>query len=121
MHSRYAAVFGIENLELNKHFKPADKFPADSPPADNLLIDSVAASSHAPDTASKNNVLEPIVLCEQLFADIKRAALPIAINSVVQSAEMQLNDDQLVLTKPQLSTADKRALWALMSEHLDKL
>jgi hypothetical protein len=121
MHSRYAAVFGIENLELNKHFKPADKFPADSLSADNLLIDSAAADSHASDTAPKSNVFEPIALCEQLLADIKRAAVPIAINSVVQSAEMQLNDDQLVLTTPQLSTADKRALWALMSEHLDKL
>ncbi|WP_282130700.1 hypothetical protein [Pseudoalteromonas aliena] len=121
MHSRYAAVFGIENLELNKHFKPADTFPADSFSTDNLLIDSVAASSHAPDTAPHNNVLESIELSSQLLADIKRAAVPIAINSVVQSAEMQLKGDQLVLTTPQLSTADKRALWALMSEYLDKL
>ncbi|MBE0360002.1 MULTISPECIES: hypothetical protein [Pseudoalteromonas] len=116
MHSRYAAVFGIENLELNKHFKPADTFLADSFSTDNLLTDS-----HAPDTVSQNNVLEPIELSSQLLADIKRAAVPIAINSVVQSAEVQLKGDQLVLTTPQLSTADKRALWALMSEHLDKL
>jgi hypothetical protein len=116
MHSRYAAVFGIENLELNKHFKPADTFLADSFSTDNLLTDS-----HAPDTASQNNMLESIELSSQLLADIKRAAVPIAINSVVQSAEVQLKGDQLVLTTPQLSTADKRALWALMSEHLDKL
>lgn len=116
MHSRYAAVFGIENLELNKHFKPADTFLADSFSTDNLLTDS-----HAPDTAPQNNVLESIELSSQLLADIKRAAVPIAINSVVQSAEVQLKGDQLVLTTPQLSTADKRALWALMSEHLDKL
>ncbi|GAA60759.1 hypothetical protein P20652_2625 [Pseudoalteromonas sp. BSi20652] len=116
MHSRYAAVFGIENLELNEHFKPANKIPTYSYPADNLLKDS-----HASDTTPQSNILEPIELSSQLFADIKRAAVPIAINSVVQDAKMQLKGDQLVLTTPQLSTADKRALWALMSEHLDKL
>lgn len=105
MHSRYAAVFGIENLQLNTHFAPTQK----------TLLDSEAVAAEVPP-----DIIEPLDLSNQLLADIKRAAVPIAINEVVHGAQIQLNGEQLKLPKAQLSVADKRALWLLMSEHLDK-
>jgi len=39
----------------------------------------------------------------------------------VKSKHIQLTGDQLELPSPQLNATDKRALWALISEHLDKL
>ncbi|NMP02718.1 hypothetical protein HHE94_08285 [Pseudoalteromonas arctica] len=101
MHPRYAAIFDIENLELNQHYCPQANDQA------NTLSQSTIASS--------------LTLNEQLLADIKLSAEPIIINSVVQGSEMQLNDNKLTLPTPQLSASEKRALWALMSEHLDKL
>ena len=105
MHSRYAAVFGIENLQLNTHFQPKK----------NLLLDNESV-----DAEVNANTFEPIELSHQLLADIKRAAVPIAINEIVQSGQIQLDDDRLGLPNAKLSVVDKRALWALMSEHLDK-
>lgn len=101
MHPRYAAIFDIENLELNQHYCPQANDQA------NTLSQSTIASS--------------LTLNEQLLADIKLSAEPIIINSVVQGSEMQLNDNNLTLPTPQLNASEKRALWALMSEHLDKL
>jgi hypothetical protein len=96
MHSRYAAVFGIENLELNQYFRPED-------------------------ASTQTCANQPLTLNKQLLADIQRAATPIVINSVIHSAELQLQDEQLGLVNNPLSVDDKRALWALMSEQLDKL
>ncbi|WP_372762709.1 hypothetical protein [Pseudoalteromonas sp.] len=101
MHSRYAAVFGIENLTLNQHYQ--------------------ALNSQSTHTVTENSTPQTMLLTEQLFADIKRAIAPLTINTVVQSTALQLQGEQLALPNPQLSTADKRALWALMSEQLDKL
>ena len=105
MHSRYAAVFGIENLELNTHFLPA--------------------SSENPISNVENELtpvlLESLELSSSLLADIHRAAVPVAINSVVKGEHMQLTGDQLELPSSQLNATQKRALWALISEHLDKL
>jgi hypothetical protein len=106
MHSRYAAVFGIENLQLNQHY-----LPKNSRPIDNHIITP----------SSDIAVLAPISLSSQLLADIQRAIEPLTINSVIQSASLQLQEHQLGLVNEQLNTEDKRALWALMSEHLDKL
>ena len=105
MHSRYAAVFDIENLELNTHFRPANAEALTS----NVEKELTPAS------------FESLELSSQLLADINRAAVPVAINSVVKSKHMQLTGDQLELPSPQLNATDKRALWALISEHLDKL
>ena len=105
MHSRYAAVFDIENLELNTHFRPVNTEPL----RNNVEKELTPAS------------FESLELSSQLLADINRAAVPVAINSVVKSKHMQLTGDQLELPSPQLNATDKRALWALISEHLDKL
>jgi len=72
-------------------------------------------------TLSQSTIASPLTLNEQLLADIKLSAEPIVIDSVVQGSEMQLNDNKLTLQTPQLNASDKRALWALMSEHFDKL
>ncbi|MBQ4797736.1 hypothetical protein J8L73_01045 [Pseudoalteromonas sp. MMG006] len=99
MHPRYAAIFGIENLELNQHYRPNNTNATSAP------IQST----------------EPLTLNKQLFTDIKLSAQPMVINSVLKGSEMQLTDDKLTLPTEQLSANDKRALWALMSKHLDKL
>ena len=101
MHPRYAAIFDIENLELNQHYCPQ--------------------ANDKTDILSQSTIANFLMLNKQLFADIKLSAEPIIINSVVQGSEMQLNDNQLTLPTPQLNASEKRALWALMSEHLDKL
>ncbi|MBH0014824.1 hypothetical protein [Pseudoalteromonas sp. NGC95] len=101
MHPRYAAIFDIENLELNQHYCPQANDQAN--------------------TLSQSTIASFLTLNEQLLADIKLSAEPIIINSVVQGCEMQLNDNKLTLPTPQLSASEKRALWALMSEYLDKL
>ncbi|WP_076918347.1 hypothetical protein [Pseudoalteromonas sp. SK18] len=94
MHSRYASVFGIEKLELNQHFRPA------------------------PSEQSANSSL---TLCDTLKDDIERAFAPVIINKIVKSSTIEFNEQQLGLPDSSLSSAQKRALWALMSEHLDTL
>ena len=101
MHPRYAAIFDIENLELNQHY--------------------CSQANDQADTLSQSTTASSLTINEQLFADIKLSAGAIIINSVVQGSEMQLNDNKLTLPTPQLNASEKRALWALMSEHLDKL
>ena len=94
MHSRYASVFGIEKLELNQHFRPAP-------------LEQSANSS--------------LILCDTLKDDIERAFAPVTINSIVKSPTIEFSEQQLGLPDSTLSSAQKRALWALMSEHLDTL
>ena len=101
MHPRYAAIFDIENLELNQHY--------------------CSQANDQADTLSQSTTASSLTINEQLLADIKLSAGAIIINSVVQGSEMQLNDNKLTLPTPQLNASEKRALWALMSEHLDKL
>tara|TARA_B110000211_G_scaffold79311_1_gene92987 strand:- start:2864 stop:3169 length:306 start_codon:yes stop_codon:yes gene_type:complete len=101
MHPRYAAIFGIENLELNQHYRPKNTNSSSAP------IQSTEA--------------EPLTLNKQLFTDIKLSVQPMVINSVLKGSEMQLTDDKLILPTQPLSANDKRALWALMSKHLDNL
>lgn len=94
MHSRYASVFGIEILELNQYFRPAQQ-------------DLSATSS--------------LILCDTLKDDIERAFAPVTINSIVKSPTIAFSEQQLGLPGPNLTGAQKRVLWALMSEHLDTL
>lgn len=94
MHSRYASVFGIEKLELNQHFRPAQA--------------ELSATSS-------------LILCDTLKDDIERAFAPVTINSIVKSPIIEFSEQQLGLPDSNLTCAQKRALWALMSEHLDTL
>lgn len=94
MHSRYASVFGIEKLELNQHFRPAQ---------------------------SEQSVNSSLILSDTLKDDIERAFAPLTINKIVKSSTIEFSEQQLSLPDSTLSSAQKRALWALMSEHLDTL
>ncbi|TMO95798.1 hypothetical protein CWC14_12145 [Pseudoalteromonas sp. S3260] len=94
MHSRYASVFGIEKLELNQHFRPAQA--------------ELSATSS-------------LILSDTLKDDIERAFAPVTINSIVKSSTIEFSEQQLGLPDSNLTCAQKRALWALMSEHLDAL
>ena len=106
MHSRYAAVFGIENLQLNQQYRPKNNCP--------IKNDATTSSLELATPAA-------ITLSAQLLTDIQRAIDPLSINNVVQSDTLQLQNNQLGLVNKQLSSEDKRALWALMSKHLDTL
>ena len=101
MHPRYAAIFGIENLELNQHYRPKN------------TETTLAVSQSTP--------AEPLALSKQLLSDIRLSAPSLTINHVLKGADIQLTGDKLTLPTSQLSASDKRALWALMSTHLDKL
>ncbi|WP_372859383.1 hypothetical protein [Pseudoalteromonas sp.] len=94
MHSRYASVFGIEKLELNQYFRPAQ---------------------------SEQSANSSLILSDTLKDDIERAFAPVTINKIVKSSAIEFSEQQLSLPDSTLSSAQKRALWALMSEHLDTL
>lgn len=102
MHPRYAAIFGIENLELNQHFR---------------LQPVAEQRSDAPSAAPQVN----IELSTTLLADLNRAIAPLKISQVVQSDKLAWHDGQLSLPTQQLNADNKRALWALMSTYLDNL
>ncbi|KPH95359.1 hypothetical protein AMS58_06435 [Pseudoalteromonas porphyrae] len=102
MHPRYAAIFGIENLELNQHFRPqsiVEQFPDQTMTAPQVTLE----------------------LNQKLLADLNRAIAPEQIKHVVQSDTLAWHEGQLSLPNQQLSADNKRALWALMSIHLDNL
>ncbi|TMO74489.1 hypothetical protein CWC16_14475 [Pseudoalteromonas sp. S3776] len=101
MHPRYAAIFGIENLELNRHYRPKN--------------------NDSSSDVSQSTAAEPLTLSEPLLSDIRLSVPPLTINHVFKGAGIELTDDKLTLPSSQLSASDKRALWALMSTHLDKL
>ncbi|WP_413400693.1 hypothetical protein [Pseudoalteromonas sp. KJ71-7] len=94
MHSRYASVFGIEKLELNQHFRPAQ---------------------------SEQSANSSLILSDTLKDDIERAFAPVIIDKIIKSSIIEFSEQQLSLPDSSLSSTQKRALWALMSEHLDTL
>ncbi|MBQ4831993.1 hypothetical protein J8L70_01940 [Pseudoalteromonas sp. MMG010] len=96
MNSRYAAVFGIENLVLNQHFRS---------PTNDLPIDDVKSLS----------------VNKQLRDDIDRALHPMVITKWLQASEITLSEQQLTLPSEHLSSDDKRALWTVMSQYLDNI
>ncbi|MEH6395094.1 hypothetical protein [Pseudoalteromonas sp.] len=102
MHPRYAAIFGIENLELNQHFRSD---PIVEQAGDHVITAQPIA----------------IELNTQLFADLKRAVAPLQIEQVVQSDHFAWHNGLLSVPSSQLTADNKRALWALMSTHLDNL
>ncbi|BDF93351.1 MULTISPECIES: hypothetical protein [Pseudoalteromonas] len=102
MHPRYAAIFGIENLELNTHFR-----------SEPVVEDVCEPKAEAP--------LIPVELSTQLLADLNRAITPLHISNVVKGDTLAWHDGQLSLPTQQLNADTKRALWALMSKHIDNL
>ncbi|MFU2509848.1 hypothetical protein [Pseudoalteromonas sp. ASV78] len=102
MHPRYAAIFGIENLELNQHFRS------------DLIVEQVCEQSSTAQPLT-------VALNTQLFADLKRAVAPLPIEQVVQSDSFAWHNGLLSVPSSQLTADNKRALWALMSKHLDNL
>jgi hypothetical protein len=97
MNSRYAAVFGIENLVLNKHY----------------CIES--------NTDQQQCTVTAITINAKLLDDITLAIKPLEVNSLVHGEDISFNNNQLVLPADTLSSDEKRTLWATMSKHLDKL
>ncbi|MFY8328652.1 hypothetical protein [Pseudoalteromonas sp. ZZD1] len=112
MHPRYAAIFGIENLELNQHFR--------SDTAQHASADIHLEQSTEKKTVveSQNNTLE---LNAVLLADLNRAVAPHTINHVIQADAISWHNDTLSLPSAQLKPEHKRALWALMSKTRDNL
>lgn len=102
MHPRYAAIFGIENLELNQHFR--------SDPIVEQVGDQAVTAQ--PVTIELNT---------QLFADLQRAVVPLQIKQIVQSDNLAWHNGLLSIPSSQLTADNKRALWALMSKYLDNL
>ncbi|MGO2011515.1 MAG: hypothetical protein ACTJH9_06510 [Pseudoalteromonas sp.] len=106
MHPRYSTIFGIENLELNQHFRVVEP------------DDHVSEHEQKERGAQTNPILE---LSPQLFQDLQRAFAPLEITKIIQSEQLAWQDGMLFLPQSSLSTADKRTLWQLMSNHLDNL
>jgi len=109
MHPRYAAIFGIENLELNQHFR-----------SDTTQYDSV--DTHLEPSAEKKPIIESqshiLELNAVLLADLNRAVAPHTINHVLQAQSINWLNDTLSLPSAHLEPEHKRALWALMSKNI---
>ncbi len=112
MHPRYAAIFGIENLELNQHFR------SDTAQYDSADIHLEPSAEKKPIIESQSHILE---LNAVLLADLNRAVAPHTINHVIQADAVSWHNDTLSLPSAQLKTEHKRALWALMSKTRDNL
>ena len=109
MHPRYAAIFGIESLVLNQHFRLDTK--------DNVIADKPLLASNA-DNKSKADLLE---ISAALCADINKAIAPHVITQIIQSRTMTYHNGVLGLPHSQLNSKQKRALWALLSDTFDNL
>lgn len=100
MHSRYSTIFGIESLQLNRHFRTQPKQPEPQ--------QSMQAATE-------------LTLDANLYQDLQWAFAPLEINQVVQKEQMDWQDGILFLPNNQLLADEKRRLWQLMSNHLDNL
>lgn len=112
MHPRYAAIFGIENLELNQYFR------SETAQYDSADTHQEQSAEKSPVAESKSNILE---LNAVLLADLNRAVSPHTINHVIQAEAINWLNGTLSLPSAQLKSEHKRALWALMSDKLDNL
>lgn len=106
MHPRYSTIFGIENLELNQHFRVVR--PEEQ-------ISEQEQIEHS--TATKPTLL----LNSQLYHDLQRAFAPLEITKIIQSEQLAWQDGILFLPQSSLSANDKRSLWQFMSKYLDNL
>ncbi|KTF15724.1 hypothetical protein [Pseudoalteromonas sp. H105] len=107
MHPRYAAIFGIENLALNQHFRPDKK--------DHVIADKPLLTSFA-ENKSKTDLLD---ISATLHGDINKAIAPQTMTQIIQSQTITYHNGVLSLPHSQLNPKQKRALWALLSDTLD--
>ncbi len=112
MHPRHAAIFGIENLELNQHFR--------SDTSAHIVADThqVQVAQNSSDNDLHSRTLD---VSASLLADINRVIAPDTISNIIQSDSITWHDGILSLPTAQLKPEHKRALWALMSKTLDNL
>jgi len=108
MHPRHAAIFGIENLELNQHFRQAttEHSVVDEPP-----LESSINKSHT-------DILD---INATLLADLNKAIAPQTLTQVIYGPTITWQSGVLSLPNSQLNSTQKRALWALMSDKIDNL
>ncbi|WP_404338456.1 hypothetical protein [Pseudoalteromonas mariniglutinosa] len=99
MNPRYAAIFSLQSLKLNKHFR----------------------STPVPVSEKHDTAIEPLELPLQLHQDIERALAPLQIMHISLHSSISWQDGHLTLPCAHLNAGHKKRLWQLIGEQLDKL
>ena len=99
MNPSYAAIFSVQPLELNQHFQ--------------MVSDPLEHISTPQQT--------PITLPLQLHQDLEKALSPLVITQIVKATSISWQEGCLSLPSDKLTNEQKKQLWSLIGEQLDKL
>ena len=100
MNPSYAAIFSVQSLELNQHYRTV------------------------PDVSSEemsNTQQETLTLPLQFHQDLEKAFAPLVITQIVKTANISWQEGCLGLPSDKLNGEQKKQLWSLIGEQLDKL
>ncbi|MFY8285560.1 hypothetical protein AAEU31_18845 [Pseudoalteromonas sp. SSMSWG5] len=100
MNPSYAAIFSVQSLELKQHYRTMP----------DTQDEQVTVTAQA-----------PLVLPLQLHQDLEKAFAPIVITQVVKAENISWQDGCLALLSEKLTAEQKKQLWSLIGEQLDKL
>ena len=100
MNPSYAAIFSVQSLELNQHYRTV------------------------PDVSSEkmsNTQQETLTLPLQFHQDLEKAFAPLVITEIVKTTSISWQEGCLGLPSDKLNSKQKKQLWSLIGEQLDKL
>ncbi|KPZ73887.1 hypothetical protein AADY36_03800 [Pseudoalteromonas sp. D15MCD-2] len=100
MNPSYAAIFSVQSLELNQHYRTAPD----------------ASGEQIPNTQQ-----ETLTLPLQFHQDLEKAFAPLVITQIVKTANISWQEGCLGLPSDKLNGEQKKQLWSLIGEQLDKL
>lgn len=100
MNPSYAAIFSVQSLELNQHYRTVPDVQVE----------------HAPMSEQT-----PLTLSLQFHHDLEKACAPLVITHVVKAPNISWQDGCLALPNEKLNSEQKKQLWSLIGEQLDKL
>ncbi len=100
MNPSYAAIFSVQSLELNQHYRIAPDVSDEQTP---------------------NTQQETLMLPLQFHQDLEKAFAPIVIMQIVKTTSISWQQGCLGLPSEKLDSEQKKQLWSLIGEQLDKL
>ncbi|MCF7517174.1 hypothetical protein [Pseudoalteromonas sp. L21] len=100
MNPSYAAIFSVQPLELNQHFQTVSDAP----------LEHISTPQQT-----------PITLPLQLHQDLEKALSPLVITQIVKATSISWQEGCLSLPSDKLTNEQKKQLWSLIGEQLDKL
>ncbi len=100
MNPSYAAIFSVQSLELNQHYRTAPDISGEQ---------------------MANTQQETLTLPLQFHQDLEKAFAPLVITQIVKAASISWQQGCLALPSEKLNSEQKKQLWSLIGEQLDKL